>query len=269
MRTFSTVKQLSMNSLLDKAETFTKNNLRFFMIIVMVSALGLRLYFAFQATFPGHSDSSFYYAVAESLVKGDGLQINYIWHYLYKPRIITHAANDYWMPLTSIIMSISMRFLGINILAALLPSILAGIALSVTTYFLSKYYFDSEFVAYGSACLVLFIPNLFTYSLLTESTIFYSFFINICMYSMLKGRENPRFFPTSAIFAAFAYLTRQDGVLLVPILLSFICFSKNERKINYLLLTILIYVLCLLPFFAYCYKSIGTLLTNGASFIIS
>ena len=147
--------------------------------IILVStfigvAFLIRLIFANKAQFPGHGDNAFYYTVAENIFDGRGFTIDYIWNYLNRPEAITHYSNDYWMPLTSVIISLSLFIFGKSLFAALLPSIFAGLALSLLTYFVSKIYSDSHFVALCSSGLILFVPVLFKYSLLTDSAIFYA-----------------------------------------------------------------------------------------------
>jgi hypothetical protein len=138
-----------------------------FSIILVLSVLSIafvvRLIYASMAQHPGHGDYAFYYTVAENIIDGRSFQIDYIWNYLGSPESITHSSNDYWMPLTLIIISLSLFIFGNSLFAALLPSIFAGLLLSVLVYFLSKIYSDSPFVALSSSSLILFLPSLFRY----------------------------------------------------------------------------------------------------------
>ncbi len=102
--------------------------------IVLATAIIGRLMLASAAQHPGHGDHAFYYTVAENLADGRGLVIDYIWNYLSGVETISHYSNDYWMPLTSLIISLSLLVLGKSLFAALLPSILVGVALAVVTY---------------------------------------------------------------------------------------------------------------------------------------
>ena len=240
--------------------------------ILLVAVLGLglllRLMLANIAQHPGRADYAFYYTVAGNIVEGKGLQIDYIWNYLDRPETITHSSNEYWMPLTSGIISLSLFAFGKSLFAALLPSILAGLALSILTYFVSKTYSDSRVVALCSSGLVFFVPSLFKYSLLTDSAIFYALLSTASLLCMIKGLTNPRLFLVSSELAGLAHLTRQDVLLLMPVLLCMILLSRQQHfrtKRVYALLTLGLYVVLLSPLMVYNYRTFGAPLPAGSS----
>jgi 4-amino-4-deoxy-L-arabinose transferase-like glycosyltransferase len=202
-------------------------------LILIVWGVGLvvRLIFASTADHPGHGDPAFYYTVAENLAEGKGLQVDYIWNYLSNPQSIPHPSNDYWMPLTSIIISLSMRLFGKSLFAAILPSVLIGWALSALTYFIGRAYSGSNFVAVCSAGLVLFVSPLFLQSLLTDSTIYYVLFVCLSLFLAFIGRtRDPRFFLLAAFCSGLAQLTRQDGILLFLTIVLVILLSPLDSK---------------------------------------
>jgi 4-amino-4-deoxy-L-arabinose transferase-like glycosyltransferase len=202
-------------------------------LILIVWGVGLvaRLIFASIADHPGHGDYAFYYTVAENLAEGKGLQVDYIWNYLSDPKSIPHPSNDYWMPLTSIIISLSMRLFGKSLFAALLPSVLIGWALSILTYFIGRTYSGSNFVAVCSAGLVLFVSPLFLQSLLTDSTIYYVLFVCLSLFFVFMGRKrDPKFFLLAAVCSGLAQLTRQDGILLLLTMVLIILLSPLDGK---------------------------------------
>jgi len=235
--------------------------------IVITIALAVRLIFASIVQHPGHGDYAFYYTVAENLVSGRGFQVDYLGHYLSNPENITHSSNDYWMPLTSIIISLSLFVFGKSLFTGLLPSILFGMALFPLTYFFSKTYTNSRFVAFCSAGLILFIPSLFSASLLTDSMIYYTLFVSLSLFFMVKARTNPKFFLLSAVCTGLAHLTRQDGALLFLTLLIVILFSPMQRKTKdiYLLLTLTLYLFILSPLLIDNYKTFGSPFPKGPS----
>jgi hypothetical protein len=210
---------------------------------------------------------AFYYTVAENIVDGRGFQIDYIWNYMNNPEAITHSSHGFWMPLTSVFISLSLFVLGKSLFAALLPSIIFGLALSVPVYFLGKVYSDSKLVAICSAGLVLFVPHLFAFSLLTDSTIYYALFVSCGLLFMLKGWRDPRFFLLSSVCAGLAHLTRQDGVLLLLTLLLAILLSplRGEAEATYVLLTMGLYLLILLPMIIENYRVFGSPFPPGPS----
>jgi hypothetical protein len=229
------------------------------------AGLLLRLPFASRAQHPGHADPSFYYTVAENIVDGRGLQIDYIWHYLNKPETITHASHDYWMPLTSIIISIFMYAFGKSLFVALLPSMLFGLILGGVTYFWSRVYTGSAFVVFSATCMVLFVPYLFRESLMTTTTAYYAVFASSALYFMIKGYTNARAFLLSAACIGLAHLTRQDGFLLIPVLVTSIFLSQHlwSTKYRYIVLSLVLYGAILLPLLVKNYQVFGAPSTPG------
>ncbi len=234
-------------------------------ILVLAGALGIRLIYAVSAVHPGHGDQAFYLTLAQNLASGRGFEIDYVWHFLNPPETITHPANDYWMPLTSIIIAVSLLIFGKSLLASLLPSILFGLMLSVVTYHIGKAWTGSRPVAIISAGMILFVPGLFRYSLLTDSTIFYSVFVSSSLLFMIKGRTNPRFFFLSAIGVALAHLTRQDCIMLVPVLMVAIIISPHHRRLKYkyLSMSLALYALIISPLVINNYTILGSLFPAG------
>lgn len=100
--------------------------------------LVLRLYLATNAHTPGHGDPAFYYAVAKNIVDGRGLVIDYVAYFFYGLVPLTHYSNDFWNPLTSILLSIPMRFLGKSVFNALLASIVFSFIPALVAHLTSK-----------------------------------------------------------------------------------------------------------------------------------
>jgi len=248
--------------------TLHKRQLSTILLVVILGLGSLRLMLANIAQHPGHGDYAFYYTVAENIVDGKGFQIDYIWNYLSSPETISHSSNDYWMPLTSVIISLPLFVFGKSLFVALLPSIIAGLALSVLTYFVSKVYSDSRLVAFCSSILVLVVPSLFNYSLLTDSAIFYALFVSSSLLCMIKGWTDHRFFLLSSALAGLGHLTRQDGLLLLPVLLCMILLSRQQHfrmKLVYALLALGLYVALLSPLMVSNYRTFGALFPAGPS----
>jgi len=235
------------------------------LLLLLAVGLIVRLTLASMMPHPGGSDFAFYYTVAENLVDGRGFQVDYIWNYLSAPETITHSSNDYWMPLTSLLISLPMSVLGKTIFVALLPSILTGLVLAVATYYLGKNYSDSNLVGLAAAFLTLFTPPLFHYSLRTDSTVYYALLCLSSLCLMTKGRDDPAFFLLAAACVGLAHLTRQDGVLLVVVLLAAILLAPLNRraKFAYMLLSVVLYALILAPLLVSNYRSFGRLLPPG------
>jgi 4-amino-4-deoxy-L-arabinose transferase-like glycosyltransferase len=231
-------------------------------LLVFATALFVRLAFARLAEFPGHADPAFYYAAARNLVSGRGFEIDYIWQFRTMPPTITHQGNDYWPPLTPLVMSASMGVLGPSMLAALLPGILMGLALSPVVWLWSKACSPSAAAAFGAACLVLLEPNLLTASLNSDSIVHFAFVASVTLCVMTKALADARFFLLAAVCAALGHLTRLDGFLLMPTLLGVIWTSSHSRRarLTYLVLTPVLYLAVLAPWLLHNHATLGAFL---------
>jgi hypothetical protein len=229
-------------------------------LAVFGAGLATRLIFAGTAKHPGHGDLAFYFTLAENIVDGRGFLIDYIWNYMNNPETITQSSHGFWMPLTSIIISLSMFVFGKSLFVALLPSIMFGLALAVPVYFFARTYSGSKSVAIYSSGLVLFVPYLFVYSLLTDSPIYYAMFVSLGLLFMLKSESDPKFFLLAAVCASLAHLTRQDGVLFLLTLEGVILLSRwpNKTKCTYIVLTLGLYAVILLPLIIDNYRVFGS-----------
>jgi hypothetical protein len=239
-------------------------------LIALAAAGGVRLAFARLATFPGHADPAFYYTVARNLVDGRGFEIDYIWQFRTMPPAITHAGNDYWPPLTPLVMGGSIGVLGPSMLGALLPALLMSLALSPVLWLWSKACSPSSAAALGAAALVLLEPNLLTASLNADSVVQFAFLTSVALYAMTKGLDDVRFFPLAAVVAALGHLTRLDGFLLLPTLLGVIWTSPHDRRarLRYLGLTTLLYVAVLAPWLLHNRATVGSFLPPASRTLV-
>ncbi len=231
-----------------------------FISVFIVLAVAVRLFYAVNLEHPGHGDMSYYMHLAENIADGRGFVIDYIWHFLYEHPELTHPANDYWQPFTSIIISAFLIVGGKSLLTAIIPSILFGILLSLITYQIGITFFKRVPAASYAAIICLFVPGVFKYSLLTDSTIYYSVFIAIGLLALVKSSTNKKLYLLAAVMAGLAQFTRQDGVLLMMIVVLTILISRNNFKSKALLLTlsIIAYFVTLSPLLISNLRQFGT-----------
>ncbi len=218
--------------------------------------------------YPGWGDYSFYYTVARNLVLGRGFVIDYIWHFLYLPPQITHYSNDYWMPLTSVLLALPMFLLGPSLPNAILASLVTGTLLAVLAYLAARQFLGSEFIALTAAAYTLVLSPLFTYSLITDTPVFYALFAGAALLAgmMSRGAETSRgrWLTLAGLLAGFAHLTRQDGVLLLGPLLLLAWTGAKEGRPGRVLRVLIPYGLVLLPWMALNMRYLGRPFTTGA-----
>ena len=185
-----------------------------FTILLLLSGVGGG-FLASHARHPGHADRAYYYTIAENLLDGRGLSVDYTWHYYQHWESISHPSNDYWMPLASFFMAAGMALFGQTVSAALLPSLLLLCALGVLAYKIARNVGCGPFGSNLVMAAVLFNPLFLKYSLLTNTGIYFAFFGAISLYCSIRGSSDTKYLVTAGLFAGMAHLTRQDGVLLL------------------------------------------------------
>jgi hypothetical protein len=196
----------------------------------LIAGLILRLYLATNAHTPGHGDPAFYYTVAKNIVDGRGFVIDYVVYFFEGLVPITHYSNDFWNPLTSILLSIPMRFLGKSVFNALLASIAISLVPALVANLASKKFSGLYSVAAFAGVLTFFAPYQIWVSVTTDSNIFFGAFGALTLYLTIRGFEKPRYFLLAAIGSGLAHFTRQDGILLLLALEASILFAPIAWK---------------------------------------
>jgi len=219
--------------------------------IFFILSLALRFYFAARLNNPGHGDPAYYLSLAQNLADGRGFVIDYVWHFLVLPDSLTHFSNDFWMPLTSIIICPFLLIFGKSLLAALIPSIIFGLGCSIIAYYIGMEYTKSKAISFWSAIITLYAPGLFIYSIATDSSIYYVVFISAGILMLMKSRHNPQLFIMAGILAGLGQWARQDGILFIILLVITITFSSINRKLKIRLLlgSLAAYLLIISPNF--------------------
>lgn len=233
--------------------------------VVLLISVAMRVSIGLEAKHPGHADYAFYYTVAENLVDGRGLVVDYIWHYLSDNPRLPNPSNDYWQPGASVIMASFLALFGRTQFVALLPAMLASLLLAVPVYLWAKDYARSTWVAGCAAALVWFIPRLFDYALLTDSTIYYVFLLAWAFWLMGRGWRDPRYFLGAAACVALAHTVRQDSVLTLGVLTIAMLLSPHpwKTKLGWGVVALVVYLLVLSPLLAVNLATLGEPLPSG------
>ena len=178
----------------------------------------VRVLLALLAEHPGLFDPNHYYNLARNLVAGRGFVIDYIWQYHQAPADVTHPI-DYWMPLAAIWPAIGMRLFGGSLFAALLPSTIIGTALAALAWGIARAARLTPASQLVAAGLVLFIPEFMLGSVRTDTPINYALWVGLALLCFGEGmRRRPPLLVLAGAFTGLAWLTRIDGILLIPAL---------------------------------------------------
>ncbi len=190
-------------------------------MLIVLGALLLRLILAQFVSHPGIGDPNHYYNLGRFLVEGRGFTMDYIWHYNDPPPVGTLINPfDHWMPLTGVLAAAGMSIFGEGLLAALVPFLLFGAALCVIGYLAARQFGCGEgaslFVA--AACAVL--PEFLLNSVRTDTTLPNTLFVCASILLLIHGLRHDRVWAYigSGVLGGLAYLTRNDVILLLPML---------------------------------------------------
>lgn len=193
------------------------------LLLITVGALGLRLALALLVTHPGIGDPNHYYNLGQRLVEGHGFTIDYIWqfHVPPPPGQLTHP-DDYWMPLTGLIVAASMWALGTSVLAALVPFIVMGALVPPLVYAASRQFGCERRTALLLALSAAVLPEFVLNSLRTDTTIPNVLLLGSAVLLLTHGLQGSSTlaFVGSGVAAGLAYLVRSDSSLLLPMLVA-------------------------------------------------
>lgn len=197
------------------------------LLLICLAALVFRLaLLLIFVHYPGIADPTHYYNMGVRLVEGHGFTIDYIWQYSLPPATIVHP-EEHWMPLTAILAAAPMAIFGESVRVALLPFLLLGSLLPAVSYWAARQIDLSEGASLFAAAALAALPEFTLYSLRTDTLIPSALFVCLSILLIVRGlRRGGRLtlrgslpFVGSGIAAGLAYLTRNDAVLLLPMLI--------------------------------------------------
>ena len=206
---------------------------------LFVLAFVIRLLYASQFSFPPLDDPAYYIQTAHSFFTPHPWQVSIIWN--FQPRFATllHPALDYWQPLPAIVIALSFWLLGPNLLAAQLPSILAGSLLSVFTFGLGRRVFaklpavfpETAFWLGLAAGLYIAINPLLVYqSAVPDSAMLYAVLVAGALLAWQQWRNEWQAVGVGLLIG-LAYLTRTPAVFLILAGLGWLFWQRNWRDL--------------------------------------
>jgi hypothetical protein len=235
-----------------------KKNFTIFILITLVG-LALRFYFASMVKYPGKAEEVSYSLLANNLYDGKGFVDEYIYIFGNNPPVnIIHPSNGVFMPLASIIIYFFYILFGKSVFVSLIPSIIAGFFISLLIFLFLKEVTENKLLRFAGFSFSLFLPLLFTESLIPSSKIFYTLFVLWSFYWIMTGlKRNYSFLILSSIPAALAFLTESSGILIVLTLLLFVFLYRRKLVWKKFFWFILIFALLVLPWIIRDYLSLG------------
>ncbi|MFQ6040922.1 MAG: ArnT family glycosyltransferase [Candidatus Poribacteria bacterium] len=203
-----------------------------FILLVGLAVFVLKCLIVYPIQYVGHADASGYAEMADSLIHGRGLAVDYISFYFLKyPRIV--RPEDHWPPLYSFFIAPFFLIMGKTAFAAKLPSlIISSLLFPIVGYFLGQKLSKSRITGLTAALTILFYPNFFTHSLYCLSDITFAFMVSLTVLFAIKGVDDGRYFYPMGVCLALAYYAKGSSLALIPAFVIFylICHSSNGSQ---------------------------------------
>ena len=187
---------------------------------ILLAGLILRLLLLSLIHNPGLNDQNHYYNLGQRLVHGQGFTIDYVWHYSHVPDDIVHPI-DHWMPLAGVAVAVGMSLGGETPQGALILFIVAGTVLPLLVYLATKQVSGSDSAALIAAAFTAGLPDIVWNSLRSDTTILNMVLITGSVLLLNYGLQKNKWwtFVLSGIGVGLAYLTRNDSIVFMPMLL--------------------------------------------------
>ena len=189
------------------------------LMALLAAGLLLRLALLALVHNPGLPDAVHYYNLGRRLAQGQGLTIDYIWHYSRLPDAVEHPI-DHWMPLAGAAAGLGISIAGDDARAALSVFLLAGMLLPLLTFASSKQLGLRDSAALTAAAFAAFLPDLVWNSLRTDTTVLSAIFAGAALLLLNQALRSRRraLLLICGLCCGLAYLTRNDALLLLPVI---------------------------------------------------
>lgn len=203
-----------------------------FILLVGLTVFILKCLIVRPIQYVGHADASGYAEMADSLIHGRGLAVDYISFYFLKyPRIV--RPEDHWPPLYSFFIAPFFLIMGKTAFAAKLPSlIISSLLFPIAGYFLGRKLSKSRITGLTAALTILAYPNFFTHSLYCLSDITFAFMVSLTVLFSIKGIDDERYFYPMGVCLALAYYAKSSSLALIPAFVIFYltCHSSSGSQ---------------------------------------
>ena len=190
------------------------------LLILGAAVFALKLHIVLPIKWIGHADAADYAEMADSLIHGKGLSVEYIGYCYFisqwKYPQITHP-DAHYPPLYSFLIVPFFLIFGKKAFAAKIPSLLvSSLGVPCVVYLLTKKLTGSRLVGLAAGLTSLVVPKMFRHSLYCLSDVLYAFTVNLTILLFLKGFERPGWFVPAGVSAALSYLAKGSGLVLMP-----------------------------------------------------
>jgi len=204
--------------------------------LLFLLAFAARLFAATAIHFPALDDPAYYLKVAENLAAGRGLTIDAIWGYLVPVDTVSHASNEHWMPLASLMLAPFFAAFGAGFplaqtVGAGVGALLAPLGWGVARQVLAD---QARWRGYAlfTGIFLAFNPLLIYQAVTGDSAVWFGVLgtLTAVLGGGLALRSNGGALLAGAV-VGLAYLARTEGLLLAVVLLAWV-WLQTAREVR-------------------------------------
>jgi hypothetical protein len=206
---------------------------------VALYLLALVARFAVAALFPdpAYPDSYYYVDVARQLAAGHGFNIDVIWIFpevggaIPANPVLPIPSNAHWMPLASLVQVPFIWLLGPTAMASAIPFALVGALAAPLAWKIGRDAGAPNSVSLGAGILTAFPALSFVYMAQPDNFSLYQPLVAGSLWLAGRGLQGrPRDFVLAGLLAGIATLSRNDGVLVLAVLLAVVLWDRIRTR---------------------------------------
>ena len=200
-------------------------------LIIGAAAFIWKIRIAAPIEYVGHADASAYAEMADSILKGRGLEVDYVSWYFRKYESIERP-EDHWPPFYSFLILPFFLFMGKTAFAAKLPSLLIScFAFPLAVYGITRRLAPSSRApAFAAALTILFYTPVFGWSLRCLSDIAFGFLICAAVLAAFKAQDDSRWHWAVGASLACAYYAKGSAIVLLPAFAAYYLLWRLLRR---------------------------------------
>ncbi|OGR78427.1 MAG: hypothetical protein A3I11_02180 [Elusimicrobia bacterium RIFCSPLOWO2_02_FULL_39_32] len=205
--------------------------------------------------FGSHVDGFWYHKIARNFAEGKGFVESSVLYFNPEPSSIVHPVSAMWNPLSYVLLGNSYKILGISTLTARIPALIFdGIIAVLIFWFCVKIYQDLEISLLSSLIFSTHKFVLASRSIGGAPESFHLFFVTLFCLSLGIAWTKSSFFYYSSFFAGLAYLTRNESLWSILVIILIFMLKRRASEIDtekpswrILALSITVFLLVMMP----------------------
>jgi len=168
---------------------------------------------------PGYTDAYYYFNAGQRLAQGKGLTDAALWTYIGAPAGLPVPSHLYWMPLTSLVSALPM-LIAPTFDAAQIAYVPLFTALVLIATWLGQRVGGTRRAGWLAGLVMLFSGYFMPFWFTSDAFALYGVVGAAALIGMGRARESGswRWYALSGLCIGLAHLTRNDGLLLLPVL---------------------------------------------------